>query len=153
MGVCSYLGFRKGWGEASRKSSQALFLTLTLIYLGFLGPKMPNYVGHNWIVVPFIAYTIITLAGGKGVFTSALSHPFSVWLGKISYCFYSFQVLVILTLISYHNQLIKLIPLLADNQICCVAALLCTIGLSTAGYYLIEEPFRKRIKRAYATLN
>ncbi|MCT9809906.1 acyltransferase [Acidovorax sp. Be4] len=151
IGVCCYLAFRNGWGEKFKPIHQVAFLVTTTTYLGFFGPSIPNYVGHNWIAVPFIAFMIFTLSNGKGILASSLSGSFLVWLGKISYSFYSFQALVIMFLISYHDQILVRLPALANNKLFLLFALFILVLISAIGYYLIEEPARRRIKNAYAT--
>ncbi len=151
IGVCGYLAFRNGWCEKFKSSHQVSVLVAVITYLGIFGPKVPNYVGHNWVVVPFIAYMIVTLSSGKGILASFLSTSFFVWLGKISYCFYSFQAFVILSLISYHDRILVIIPRLTNNKLFLGFALLILLAISTVGYYLIEKPARSRIKKTYTT--
>lgn len=150
IGVCCYLVFRNRGASRFTQWHQLVFIGLVTLYLGVVGPKIPNYIGHNWLVVPFIAYMVFTLANGKGVLASLLATPFFVWLGKISYCFYSFQAFVILSLISYHDQIVDVFPLLINNKILLLFALFILLTISSAGYYLVEEPARRRIKQAYA---
>jgi peptidoglycan/LPS O-acetylase OafA/YrhL len=150
IGVCSYLAFRNGWCGMFKQSHQGSILVAVIIYLGIFGPKVPNYVGHNWVVVPFIAFMIVTLSSGKGILASFLSTSVFVWLGKISYCFYSFQALVILSLISYHDRIVVVMPQLINNKLFLGFALLILLAISAVGYYLIEEPARRRIKQTYA---
>jgi peptidoglycan/LPS O-acetylase OafA/YrhL len=149
IGVLSYLAFSNGWGDKFKQSYQVVFLVSVIIYLGVFGPNIPNFVGHNWIVVPFMAFMILTLSNGKGFFASFLSTSFFVWLGKISYCFYSFQALVILPLLSYHDRLVNFMPQLINNKLLLIFAFFILIVISAAGYYLIEDPARRRIKQAY----
>lgn len=150
IGVCCFLAIQ---GQSLKRFNQWFHLAvagLFVAYLALVGPRLPDYVGHNWITVPFIAYTICVLAKGKSILASCLSAPLFVWLGRISYCFYSFQALVILFLISRHDGIVKAIPPLASNRIFMLSALLILIALSALGYYLIEEPARRKIRKACA---
>lgn len=124
-------------------------LVLLLVYLGLAGEGMPFYIGHSWIVLPCMGLMLAGLSGGQGVLAWFLSTRLLVWLGKISYCFYSFQALLILSLISYRNALVAQLPALGNNLVLLVAALLVLVGLSALGYYGIEVPARRWIKRRY----
>lgn len=147
IGACAFLAIRLGlryrWGAAL----QMAVLVIFLLYLGMAGPQMPLYVGHNWIALPVIAFMIFSLSNDKGLVASILSCRFFVWLGKISYCFYSFQALIILLLISHHDKLIQAAPALSDNKVLAIASLAVLVALSAAGYYCVEEPARRWIRR------
>lgn len=149
IGICSYLSLRTGWANKFKGSQQIFFLIIVIIYLGYFGSSIPNYIGHNWIVVPFIAFMILSLSNGENFLVSFLSHSIFVWLGKISYCFYSFQALVILSLINYHDQIVGFIPVLISNKFFLVFALLFLLMISALAYYLVEEPARRRVKQIY----
>lgn len=150
IGACTYLAIRLGfsyrWGGATL---QASVLVIFLLYLGFAGQAMPLYVGHNWIAIPVIAFLIFSLSNNKGLIATIFGCPALVWLGKISYCFYSFQVLMILLLISHHTKLVQLAPALSDNRLLTIVSLVILLLLSALGYYLIEEPVRRQIKLYY----
>lgn len=151
IGVCTFLVLRNVRSSRFTQWHQLLFLVGLLAYLNFFGQKYSNFVGHNWIVVPFIAFMIFSLTSGDGVFAALLSHPVSVWLGRTSYCFYSFQVLVIKLFIGYHSKLLGLSPLFANANFIFCSALGVLFIFSAAGYYLIEEPFRRRLRGIYAS--
>ena len=128
-------------------------IVIFLVYLGVAGSKMPLYVGHNWIALPVVAFMILSLSDGKGRIASILGAQVFVWLGKISYCFYSFQALVILCLLSYHDRLIRVMPSLEDNMALAIASLAVLVALSAAGYYLIEEPALRWIMQHHKEVN
>jgi len=90
---------------------------------------------------------ILSLSNDKGLIASILASRIFVWLGKISYCFYSFQSLIILLLISYHDRLIQIAPALSNNKVLAIASLVVLVALSTSGYYFIEKPARGWIRR------
>lgn len=146
IGVCTcltvFLGFRYKWGT----TPQIVVLVIFLLYLGIAGPRMPLYIGHNWITLPVIAFMIFSLQNNKGLIASILSCKVFIWLGKISYCFYSFQALMILLLIDYHNELIKFSPFLSNNKLLAVISFIVLVALSASAYYLIEEPARRWIR-------
>lgn len=149
IGVCSYLAFRNKCKFVSKfkQRHQVIALLSVGLYFGIFGFKILDYVGHNWIVLPFISFMILSLSSGKGILVSCLSNSFFVWLGKISYCFYSFQALVILFSLSYHNRIVTMMPLLSNNKIFLLFSLAILLILSAIGYYLIEEPARRKIKK------
>lgn len=147
IGTCAYLAIRLGFTYRGGATLQIAVLGVFLLYLGIAGPEMPLYVSHNWITLPVIAFMIFSLSNDKGLIASILASPIFVWLGKISYCFYSFQVLIILLLISYHDKLVQMAPVLSNNKILAVASLATLVALSASGYYFIEAPARLWIKR------
>lgn len=149
LGVSVYLAFRDGRGTALNKPVyQWGWIVFMLAYLSTLGPKIPGFIGHDWIVLPFIAYMVFTLAHGSGSLAALLSSRVFVWLGKISYCFYSFQAVVILSLLSTHDRIVRLVPLLGHNALFLLLAFVLLLLISAAGYYWIEEPCRRRIRTA-----
>ena len=146
MGVSVALLVRSGFIYKNSVTLQLVALVIVLIYIALLGQKMPRYIGHNWIVVPFIAFMIFSLAAGKGIIAKLLSSRLSVWFGKISYCFYSFQALIILFLLSHRDTVTKSFPVLGDNLMLLLVSFALLVLLSAIGYYFIEEPLRKRIR-------
>lgn len=149
IGVCTLLVLRNVRGSRFTHWHQFVFLMALLAYLNFFGHKYSNFVGHNWVVVPFIAFMVFSLTNGKGVFAILLANPVSVWLGRISYCFYSFQVLVIKVLIEYHDRLLEFSPLFASAKFIFFVAFSVLLILSITGYYLIEEPVRRKLRVMY----
>lgn len=147
VGVCSFLLIRRGFIYRHGVLAQIVVILGFLFYLGVVGARMSIYVGHNWIVVPVVAFMIFSLSNNKGGISFILSSRVFVWLGKISYCFYSFQALLILLLIKYHDRLVAAIPALSNNVVLMVASFFVLVAISAVGYNFIEEPARKFIKR------
>jgi peptidoglycan/LPS O-acetylase OafA/YrhL len=125
-------------------------LAVFVAYLAMVGPSMVLYVGHSWLALPVIALSIATMVAGKGPLVNALASKPMVWLGKISYSFYSFQVLVILWLISNHGGVVKVAPVLANNGLLALTALVTLVLLSAIGYYGIEVPAGRWVKRRFS---
>jgi len=146
IGICIFLTIRLGINSRFGAQSQLIVLGGLVGYLGFFSEKFPVYIGHNWISIPVFAFVIFSLYSSKGVIASLLQSRLFVWLGKISYCFYSFQALLIFFLIRYHDSMIEMIPILQNNLLLASASFCTLIAFSTAGYYLIEEPMRKWIR-------
>ncbi|WP_190306067.1 acyltransferase family protein [Pseudomonas oryziphila] len=149
IGACTYL-IVKNWPTIKRAWIFQLFAALGLAsYLGIIGGWMPLYIGHNWLVIPVVALTIYTLSTDRGPLVWVLSRSPFVWLGKISYCFYSFQALTLMLLATYHTQITSSFPILENGKALTLAAFIFLTALSAAGYYLIEEPARRAIKNQW----
>ncbi|CAG2152378.1 hypothetical protein LMG31506_04601 [Cupriavidus yeoncheonensis] len=115
-------------------------------YLALYGPRFPLYVSHNWINVPVIGLALLTLTRSDSFLARILSVRPAVWAGKISYCFYSFQVLILFSAVDYRDAIIARFPLLKDDVWWTLSLFLPLMAISAAGYYLIEEPFRVKVR-------
>lgn len=146
IGSSVYMAVRLGYKYKRGSSLQITILFAFFLYLGIAGPKMPLYVGHNWITLPVIAFLIFSLSNGTGPIASLLASRLFVWLGKISYSFYSFQVLIILLLISYHDRMIQLSPILSNSLVLAAFSFMALVVIAAFGYYFIEEPVRRLIR-------
>ncbi|MCW8884413.1 MAG: acyltransferase [Motiliproteus sp.] len=150
IGICIFFASKNiRFTGSAFLSIQFVILIVFFSYLGFFGATLPLYIGHNWIVVPVISLLIVSLYKNKGG-DGFLSGRTMVWLGKISYCFYSLQALVILLLIDKRDQLISVIPALNNSFLLFSFLLLLLIFLSALAYYFVEEPCRKWIKYRYS---
>ena len=143
IGVCVHLAGRHGFKYKMGSAVQTTVIVVFMLYLGIAGAKLPLYVGHNWIALPVIAFIIYSLSNGKGPVSALLSSGVFVWLGKISYSFYSFQVLIILLLTSYHEDLVLLFPILRNSFALASASFVVLVIVAALGYYFIEEPARR----------
>lgn len=150
IGTCLMLAMRQGLVYCHGAGRQALVLAVFLLYLGGLGQAMPLYVGHNLVALPVIGFFIFSLSNGRGPIAAFLGSRLMVWLGKISYSFYSFQVLVLLLLVDQHDRLVVAFPALANPALLAITALLVVTALAAAGYSLIEEPARRTLRRRFA---
>lgn len=147
IGSCTYLAIHLGWRYRLGTAPQVTALVLFLLSLGTAGPKMPLYIGHNWITLPFMAFMIFSLSNNQGPIAAVLAHRIFRWLGR--YCFYSFQVLVLLLLIRYHDQWLQTVPALSNHKELAIVSLTVLLALSASGYYCIEEPARCWIRQRY----
>ena len=147
IGMCIFLAIRTGFSYSPiSKILMAVYIAF-FVYLGILGPFLPIYVGHNWISLPLIALMIQQLATEESIISKILSGDIFVWLGRISYCFYSLQALIILALISYHEYLVVLVPILSNNKALTFASAVLLIALSAVCYHFIESPLRRSIRK------
>lgn len=145
LGVCGFLAVQRGF-KFSRPNLVILgILVLLVILIKFVKVRTP-YIGLNWFVVPMVVGLVLALRQSVGRVSSLLASDFFVWLGKISYCFYSLQALLLFALVSFHEELIKIAPVLGFNWVLCISALLVLVLLSALGYHFIEEPCRKKIQ-------
>ena len=152
LGVCACLLAPHVWRRA-RGDAACLLAVLGLVaYLGFAGAWLPLYVGHNWLVLPVVALVLVTLAQSRGLLTRALSWGPLVWAGKVSYCFYSFQPLILLPLIEYRERLVQVAPWLKNNRTLGILAFLALLGVSGLAHHFIEEPLRLLLRRRYQSL-
>jgi peptidoglycan/LPS O-acetylase OafA/YrhL len=149
IGACMLLVYKASSRENKYTTIQAIIFFGFIIYIGTLGNNMPSYIGHNAVTIPVIAFMLFSLASNKGIFAKILSNRILVWLGKVSYCFYSFQLFIILFMINNHDAVITMFPFFINNNVLALASFLVLVLLSAAGYYLIEEPARKKIKEIY----
>lgn len=106
------------------------------------GPALPTYTALNFAVIPGVAAILIILFRIPDSRQSIWSSVVLVYLGKISYCFYSFQ---------FH--VLEGIPQILDvDQIGPITfglLSLCTLLIvSSLAYHLIEEPCRRLLKKS-----
>ncbi|WP_194791752.1 acyltransferase family protein [Pseudomonas sp. UFMG81] len=149
VGICACLCFMRGHGRRAGQSMQVVVLGLLVLYLSVVGSKMPLYVGHNWIVIPTIAFLLVSLSAGGGILNWLLSTRLVVWLGKISYSFYSLQFLVIIPLVEHHADVVGEFSALNNPKILMVCAFLVLVAASAVAHHFVEEPMRKWINRKY----
>ncbi|MFP7633114.1 acyltransferase family protein [Pseudomonas veronii] len=145
LGVCGFLAIQRGFKFARPNFVLVFILAVFVIYIGPVNQITP-YVGHNWIVVPMVVLTVMALMQSSGMVSRAFSSRLFVWLGKISYCFYSFQVFLLFMLVTFHSDLVGLMPALRSNWVLCVFAMLVLVVISACGYHFIEEPCRRKIQ-------
>lgn len=151
VGVCVCFAVQRSRVAPRLATTLQLVAMLVLVaYLGLVGNRFPGWISHNWLVIPVIAVTIFCVAQSWGLVSRVLSTAPLVWLGKISYSFYSFQLLVLLLLKSYYSQLVVQIPALGNNVVLLAASFLVLVLMSAAGYHFIEEPARRWIKGTYS---
>jgi len=150
LGGCICLLSSLDMSKFAMTFKQFVVIFFFLVYLGFIGPQLPFlYVVHNWVALPVIGFIILSLTTEKGLLTSLLSSKSLVWLGKISYGFYSFQALLILLLVTYHDRWVELFPFLSNNIILALVSFLILTLISAGSYYFIEEPSRHWIKKQF----
>src|SRR2546425_2441543 len=149
LGICAYFVVGHAYrllGARLNKMAYAM-IAISIVYLGLFGPRLPYYVTHNWLIVPAVFLTLLVLSRPDSIASRVMASTPMVWGGKVSYCFYSFQVPIVLWLVSHHDALVQALPLLADNRLVLIVAALILTAMSALGYYFIEEPSRAAIRR------
>lgn len=116
-----------------------------LLAIGYTNPNQPNIADH-WITVPLLAATIY-YAGSlrRGPVFAIMSSKAFTYLGHISYSFYSMQLLVLLSLATWHDSLVARWSAASSPLQVWGIAFMGLTGLSALCYHLIEEPARRLI--------
>ena len=127
--------------------SLIFFSIIFLVDLVFVGAKLPLYVTHDWIAVPFFVVLLINLTKSQTFISRILEGKILNLLGRASYSFYSLQVFLILLSIKWKSKLQLHWEVLEDNQIFALIMLLILVVISILAYKFIEEPLRKRINQ------
>ncbi|MEB3702637.1 Acyltransferase family protein [Candidatus Bealeia paramacronuclearis] len=146
IGIACYLLITAGVDFTKYKKYQFWFIAAFVCYIGVFGSKMLLYIGHNWIALPFFSFMILTLFNGRSILNYVLSAPISVWFGKISYCFYSFQAVLILPLIDNYEKIVMNFSFLSNNIVLTFVVFVFLTVFSAVGYYFIEKPAREWIR-------
>ncbi|MBO0359794.1 acyltransferase [Hymenobacter sp. BT186] len=89
--VAGILVFRFNWRPAEWKA--LLIVALAVGYIVFFGSKLLGFVVHNWLVVPAVVVLLaVAVQPEKTKVVKLLAHPWLVYAGRISYCFYVVQL-------------------------------------------------------------
>ncbi len=146
LGVCGFLAIQRGF-RFSRPNLAVVVILIVFVFLIKRRAPGVQYIGYNWMVMPVVVGLIMALCQSDGRIYKLLSCNVFVWLGKISYCFYSFQALVLLLMIKFHADLIAMSSIFSINWVLCIFAFVLLILLSALGHHLVEEPCRRKIQK------
>lgn len=149
IGTCIYFATRQGYEFRCGIAVQVMVLLIFLACLVIVGRYLPLYIGSNWFALPAIGFVIFSLSSDRGAASKFLSLPVFLRLGKISYCFYSFQALFLLLLIDNHEKLVKLLPVFSNNKLLATVVFIALTSFSAVGYHLIERPATKWINQKW----
>lgn len=119
---------------------------------GFRLQAAAIYTSHHWLMLPLISAIILASASlqpGQLMHRIIGSAPL-VYLGRLSYSFYSMQLFVILFLIHNRDAIVERHPVLSDNLILGGVTLLVLLLLSALCFHCVEEPCRKYLSRSLA---
>jgi peptidoglycan/LPS O-acetylase OafA/YrhL len=120
-----------------------LLLTIaTALWLSQVGGSLPLFMAHNWLVIPAVGAALVHFSSSSiGTSSRILGSGMLVWLGRFSYCFYSFQ---------YHSLAItskidQIYAITSWQKFALSLTLLLLI--SVVGYHFIEVPARRWLLR------
>lgn len=146
IGVCAGLLFLRGRRPADASRSFMLISAALVFYLTFGPHGVKGYVVHNLFTVPMIAYLIYSAASlQSGLVYRIMTCKPMVYMGHISYSFYSFQALVVMSLIAYKTTWEESLPILGNSWGVTAAAFLVLTAISALSYHVLELKFRKKI--------
>lgn len=140
-----------------RVAHSSLCATLCMIQLYSHLTWGPAY-GHialaqNFATVPLISILIFSLASlNSGRLYNFMTRRSFIYLGRISYSFYSFQALILMTMVSKYNEIITQYPLLSNNVILAILAFFMLIAISIISHHFVEIRFRNYLNKKYARL-
>ncbi len=105
---------------------------------------------HHYVTVPLVAVTISCMASlSSGWLYTILTNRVFVYLGRISYSFYSLQIPLLLLLLAKHAALINYMPMLVDNRIFAFSVFVFLVSSAAVNHYYIEVKLRAYLKRKY----
>ena len=147
LGTCAFLLTRNIKINGGLMEMAVLALNAVAIaYLGFHGSDFPLYVTHDWIVLPGIVLAIAVLSASSGPLKKLIGSAPMVYAGRVSYCFYSFQLLLLIVLVQYHDRIVLHCPFLNDARIMLAASFAVLFAVSSAAHHVIEQPARVWLK-------
>jgi len=124
-------------------------LPILLVDLAYLGPRLSDYIGHDWIIIPSFAAVLVNLYSDENIVTKLLSSRFLVLLGRSSYSFYAIQAFFILFLLKRRANLIVSYHFLSNNFCLCLITYV-LLQITAIGVYLFfEKPIRARIQKRF----
>lgn len=140
-GIVAYsLMLRLTWSPMLRNILLVVLL-LGVLHVLLIGPMLPGFTLNNWILIPAIAAALVLLVKAEVAESSSLCGTLMVWLGHISYCFYSFQYHVL-------EGLRVMMPAeLYGGWVFLITAFILLLGISALVHHLVEEPARIWIRR------
>lgn len=143
VGVCAGILFLRGHRPKNAGRSFLIISAALILYLTFGPHGVKGYVVHNLFTVPMIAYLIFSAASLKDGFVyRVMACKPMVYMGHISYSFYSFQALVVMSLIAYKSQWQESFPMLGNSWGVMIPAFIVLTAISAASYYFLEVRLR-----------
>ncbi|KTC85383.1 MULTISPECIES: acyltransferase family protein [Legionella] len=147
--ICGLLFAREV--RVAHSSICAILSMLQLYYYLARGPAYGHIaIAQNFATVPLITILIFSLASlTSGRLYAFMTHRSFIYLGRISYSFYSFQALILMTVVSNHNEIVSRFPLLTNNVILATLAFFILIAISTISHQFVEIRFRNYLNKKY----
>ncbi|MCB2408509.1 acyltransferase family protein [Hymenobacter lucidus] len=131
--LLAVLIFRFDWQVP--KWAPIISIGILFVYLSYFGPSLEGYVGHNWLLLPVLIVLIIGICRNPGLPLNLLSSPVLAYLGKVSYGFYIWQIVIMLVL---EGKVLK--GVLAPHSIkSSLLVLAVNLILAILSYHLLES--------------
>lgn len=148
--ICGLL-FARGLRIHKPEFSTVLSTALLTVYL-LKGPDLHFIImAHNYATVPLIALVLFSVASlSSGWLYQFMSNRLFVYFGRISYSFYSFQVLLLLILIPKHDALVSMFPSMANPYSFSLSMFAVLIAVASVSYHLLENKFRIYLQTKFA---
>jgi len=139
-GIVSYqLARRVAWTPGLRNFLLVVLL-LGVLHVALLGPFLPGFTLNNWILIPAVSAALVLLHKAEAAGSKFLGGAVMVWLGQISYCFYSFQFHVLEGL----DWVMP--PERADGWVYALGSFVLLLAVSALVHHFVEEPARVWIR-------
>ncbi|MBM6583760.1 acyltransferase [Microvirga sp. BT689] len=144
VGVALGTAYRRGF---RLPHSELVFIVASVVLVaGLASVPASYYVDMNWLAVPCFSAVILAAAQIKaGWLRSILTAKWLVFSGHASYCFYSFQVLIIFIAHQYGAEIKAVMPLATNSLLFASLWFIVLYALSATVYLLFEEPLRRRL--------
>lgn len=122
-------------------------LTPWALYLVTIGQGLHGFIPHNWINIPMVSLALLALSTPGTLVSNLMSAAPLVWLGRISYCFYSFQSFVLFLAYDHYDALVHRFPALGHWKWWAASTFLALTAVSALAYQFIEEPMRRLLTK------
>ncbi len=147
--ICGLL-FAKGLRIARANLGTMLSAILLCAFLA-LGPTLGFVaMAYNFATVPLMSLLLFSAASlSSGWLYRLMTNRFFLYLGRISYSFYSFQAFVLMTLITKHDSIVNRFPAMSNTYVLSTVAFFALLAIASTSYYLLENKFRNYLNRKF----
>lgn len=132
--------------------SACAILCLLQLYRHFAwGPAYGHIaIAQNFITVPLITLLIFSIASTtSGRLYRFMTNRQFVYLGRISYSFYSFQALILMTIVTQHGFIVNHYSLFANHCTLALFAFLILLIISTISHHFVENRLRSYLNTKF----
>jgi peptidoglycan/LPS O-acetylase OafA/YrhL len=139
VGIAVLRGDAAGRWRLRGTSMEMLAVTAVGLSVIF-SPLAPLALRFSAVLMPAWAFTIYVFAARRGALSRALQHPILVRLGEVSFAFYLIHLAVIVCVTQWLGT---------NHPLFVTVAFGVTLGLSFVLFHGVEQPMRRRIRRAF----
>lgn len=141
--IIALLVFRHQWKVPIWATMASI--TILLVYMAYAGKRMDGWVAHNWVVTPLLCVFIAGLTQPSRLF-GWLRSDLLVFLGRISYSFYIWQIVIMIAIeiVQEHHVLLSY-----SKWVLVSVTLALNLLLAYFSYLLIENPAHKWLNNKY----